>query len=133
MAAGSALSEVGPRFPLSTACLEFMPELRLRKAICVLTQKMQQSLFDDMENWLHTQLSRISDKSPLARAIRYALTRLPKAQSYLDNGHLEMNNNAAERAMKPIALGRKIISSWDHKAGKGCCNRLHTHTNCQAQ
>ncbi|WP_057463324.1 IS66 family transposase [Pseudovibrio sp. POLY-S9] len=64
-------------------------------------------VFDDLEDWLHAQLSRISGKSPLAAAIRYALTRLPKARPYLDNGHLELDNNAAERAMKPIALGRK--------------------------
>ncbi|WP_208990623.1 transposase [Pseudovibrio sp. Tun.PSC04-5.I4] len=72
-----------------------------------LRQTCAKPVFDDMENWLHTQLSRISGKSPLAGAIRYALTRLPKARSYLDNGHLELDNNAAERAMKPIALGRK--------------------------
>uniref|UniRef100_UPI000AB5A2DD transposase domain-containing protein n=1 Tax=Pseudovibrio sp. POLY-S9 TaxID=1576596 RepID=UPI000AB5A2DD len=38
---------------------------------------------------------------------RYALTRLPKARAYLDNGSLELDNNCAERAMKPVALGRK--------------------------
>ncbi|KZL14453.1 hypothetical protein PsAD2_03748 [Pseudovibrio axinellae] len=42
--AGSDLLEVGPRFPLSTVCLEFTPKLRMGKAICVFTQQMQQSL-----------------------------------------------------------------------------------------
>ena len=63
--------------------------------------------FDELESWLATQLPNISGKSPLAKAIRYALGRLPKARPYLSNGHLEADNNAAERAVKPVALGRK--------------------------
>lgn len=48
-----------------------------------------------------------SGKSPLATAIRFALSRLPKARPYRDNDYLELDNNCAERAMKPIVLGRK--------------------------
>jgi transposase len=64
-------------------------------------------VFDGLEAWLHVQLPRISRKSPLAQAIRYALSRMPKARPYLENGFLELDNNSAERAMKPVALGRK--------------------------
>lgn len=45
--------------------------------------------------------------SPLADAIPYALDRLPKARPYLDNGFLEIDNNSVERAVKPVAIGRK--------------------------
>jgi transposase len=64
-------------------------------------------LFDDLENWLGAQLPKISGKTPLAKAIRYALSRLPKARTYLENGFLELDNNTVERAMRPVALGRK--------------------------
>ena len=64
-------------------------------------------IFDDLEAWLHVQLPRISGKSPLAQATRYALNRMPKARPYLKNDVLELDNNFAERAMKPVALGRK--------------------------
>ena len=57
--------------------------------------------------WLNKQLPKLSRKSPLADAIRYALDRLPKARPYLDNGFLEIDNNSAERSMRPISLGRK--------------------------
>ena len=53
------------------------------------------------------QLPKISGKSELAKAIRYALTRMKRLRPYLDHGFLEIDNNSAERAMKPIALGRK--------------------------
>jgi transposase len=56
---------------------------------------------------VHAQLPRLSGKSPLAQAIRYALGRMPKARPYLSNGHLDLDNNAAERAVKPVAIGRK--------------------------
>jgi hypothetical protein len=64
-------------------------------------------IFDDLQAWLHKQLPKLSRKSPLADAIRYALDRLPKARPYLDNGFLEIDNNSAERSMRPISLGRK--------------------------
>ena len=57
-------------------------------------------VFDDLGNWLGAQLPAISGKSPLAGAIRYALTRLPRLQPYLNHGHLEIDNNAAERAIR---------------------------------
>lgn len=72
-----------------------------------LRQRGAKPLFDDLEAWLGAQLTRIPGKSELAKAIRYALSRWPKLRSYLDNGFLEADNNSAERAMKPIALGRK--------------------------
>ena len=78
------------------------PEDRVR-----LRQESAKPILDDLESWLSKQLNRISGKSELAKAIRYALTRMKKLRPYLDRGFLEIDNNAAERAMKPVALGRK--------------------------
>ncbi len=50
---------------------------------------------------------KISAKSPLAGAIRYALTRIKKLRPYIDQGILEVDNNSAERSMRCVALGRK--------------------------
>lgn len=68
---------------------------------------MAKQIFDDLETWLHAQLPSISGKSPLARAIRYALTRMARLRPYLDHGILELDNNTAERAMRSVAIGRK--------------------------
>ena len=75
-----------------------------RKAI---RQAKARALFDDLEAWLKVQLTRISAKSTLAGAIRYALTRMTRLRGYLDHGILELDNNTAERSMRAIALGRK--------------------------
>ena len=73
-----------------------------------LRQDNSKPIFDDLEDWLHEQLPKISGKSPLAQAIRYGLNRMPKTRPYLDNGFLELDNNTAERAMKPIAKLNKV-------------------------
>ena len=62
---------------------------------------------DEFERWLQSQLPKISAKTPLAAAIRHALTRMKRLRPYLEHGFLEIDNNPAERAMRPIALGRK--------------------------
>ena len=64
-------------------------------------------LLDDLEHWLGDQLPKISGKSELAKAIRYALTRIKKLRPYIDHGILDIDNNSAERSMRCVALGRK--------------------------
>jgi transposase len=58
-------------------------------------------------SWLDATLARVSVKSALADAIRYATTRWPAFVRYASDGHIEMDNNAAERALRGVALGRK--------------------------
>jgi Transposase IS66 family/IS66 C-terminal element len=62
---------------------------------------------NSLDVWLSTQLPDISGKSPLASAIRYALTRMARRRPSLEHGILELDNAAAERAMRALALGRK--------------------------
>jgi len=61
-------------------------------------------LLDELKRWLNTQLARVSKKSELAVAIRYALSRWAAMTRYRDDGRLEIDNNAAERALRAVAL-----------------------------
>ena len=74
-------------------------------------------VFNDLEQWLAMQLTTISGKSPLAAAIRYALARMERLRPYLENGILELDDNAAERGMRAIALGRKNYLFVGSEAG----------------
>ena len=74
-------------------------------------------IFDDLEVWLAMQLTRISGKSPLAGAIRYGLTRMNRLRPYLEHGIIALDNNAAERGMRAIALGRKNYLFVGSEAG----------------
>ena len=85
---------------------------------CVaLRQEYAKPIFDDLEVWLKEQLGKVSSKTPLAKAIKYALARLPKARPYLDHGFLEFDNNTAKRAVHPVAVGRKNHLFMGSEAG----------------
>ena len=90
---GGALRQVGEDI---TEEVEYIPGRFVVKPI-----------FDALETWLAAQLPKISGKTKLAEAIRYALGRLPKARAYLSDGQLEPDNNICERSIRPVALGRK--------------------------
>ena len=64
-------------------------------------------VLDNLHDWFNTTLSQVPRKSTLAQTIRYALTRWTALTRYQDDGHLEIDNNAAERALRGVALGRK--------------------------
>lgn len=62
---------------------------------------------DALHAWLHDTLAKVSKKSELATAIRYTLSRWTALTRYRDDGNVEIDNNAAERALRAVALGRK--------------------------
>jgi transposase len=64
-------------------------------------------LLEGLHHWFQSVHAKLSKKSPLALAIRYGLSRWIALTRYRDDGHLEMENNAAERALRAVALGRK--------------------------
>jgi len=70
-------------------------------------QQHSRPLVEALRAWLTKQLERVSGRSPLAQAIRYALNHWDGLILYLDDGRLEMDTNTVERAMRPVALGRK--------------------------
>jgi transposase len=70
-------------------------------------QQHSRPIVDALHAWLTEQLERISGRSALAQAIRYALNHWDGLILFLDDGRLELDTNTVERAMRPVALGRK--------------------------
>ena len=64
-------------------------------------------LMDDLHNWLQAQLAKLSRNHDLAKAINYMLRRWPAFTRFLDDGRVCLSNNAAERALLCVPLGRK--------------------------
>jgi transposase len=64
-------------------------------------------LLDALKQWFEDTLGKLSRKSDTAKAVRYPLVRWEALRRYVDDGRLEMDNNAAERALRAVALGRK--------------------------
>ena len=63
-------------------------------------------LVTELETWLREQRAKLSSKNEIAKAIHYSLKRWPALTRFLDDGRLCMSNNAAERALRGIAVGR---------------------------
>ena len=74
---------------------------------CAARRQNSAPILAELKSFLDATLAKVSGKSSLAGAIRYATSRWAALTRYVDDGHLEMSNNAAERAIRPIALGRK--------------------------
>jgi transposase len=64
-------------------------------------------LFDDLRRWLEQALTQLSPKSDTAAAIHYALGLWDALARYLDDGRIELDNMIAERALRPVAIGRR--------------------------
>jgi hypothetical protein len=70
-------------------------------------QARSRPLLEAMQAWLKATLGKLSQKSDVAVTIRYGLQRWSALLRYCEDGRVEMDNNAAERALRAVALGRK--------------------------
>ena len=109
------LAAAGPA-PIATEALERIAKLyAVEKDIRgrnaderrVVRQDRSRPIIDDLEPWLRAKLALISQKTKLAEAIRYALSRWDGLTRFLDDGRIEIDSNVVERSIRPIALNRK--------------------------
>lgn len=79
-------------------------------------QERSRPLLESMRQWLESRLPELSRKSDTTAAIRYTLGLWQALLRYVDDGRLEIDNNAAERALRTVALGRKnyLFAGSDH-------------------
>jgi transposase len=70
-------------------------------------QAQSKPLLDSLRQWFQATLSKLSRESETTVAIRYALSRWDALVRYIEDGHIEIDNNAAERSLRGVALGRK--------------------------
>jgi transposase len=74
---------------------------------CSVRQTHSRSKVEAFRVWAEQQLTRIPGKSDLAKAFRYGLSRWSSFCLFLQDGRVSIDNNAAERALRPIGIGRK--------------------------
>src|SRR5690625_7968092 len=64
-------------------------------------------VLNKMGRWMHGQAAKVLPKSLSGKAIAYSAKRWEKLSCYLHDGHPEIDNNLVEKAIRPVALGRK--------------------------
>ncbi|MAY85357.1 MAG: IS66 family transposase [Pseudooceanicola sp.] len=87
------------------------------KARLASRQERSRPILDDFESWLIANRARVSAKSPLGEALKYIAKYWRGLTLFLDDGHIEMDSNAVERTIRPIALNRKNALFAGHNAG----------------
>ena len=89
-------------------------------------QARARPLLASMHAWMETCLTKLSRKSDTTAAIQYALGRWEALTRYVDDGGVEIDNNAAERALRAVALGRKNYLFAGSDAGGERAAALYT-------
>jgi len=102
--------------PIATEAIERIGQLyrieseirgRPSKERCEARQSRARPVLESLHEWLESCLPKLSRKSDTTAAVRYALSLWNALVRYSDDGRLEIDNNAAERALRAVALGRK--------------------------
>jgi transposase len=110
--AQEALGRIGELYSIEKDIRGRQPDERR----AVRNERSRQVL-ESLKQWLEETLVKLSKKSDTAQAVRYALGRWEALVRYVDDGQLEVDNNAAERALRVVAgpeelLVRRIGHGW---------------------
>jgi transposase len=100
--AKEALERIGVLYGIEQEIRGRSPDARKE-----IRQARSRPLLESLHAWLKVTLAKLSQKSDVAAAIRYALERWSALLRFSEDGRIEMDNNAAERALRAVALGRK--------------------------
>lgn len=100
--ADQALSLIQKLYRVEVATKDSPPDERHR-----LRQQEAQPLIDKLHEWLQKTLPQVPPKAPLGKALSYLHHQWPRLVRYLDDGRYPIDNNPAENAIRPFAIGRK--------------------------
>jgi hypothetical protein len=89
-------------YGIETAAKKMNPEERN-----ALRDAQAKPLLEKIKTWLDEKAPKVLPKSPLGSAIAYTLKLWPKLTTYLEDGHIAIDNNPAENAIRPFVIGRK--------------------------
>jgi transposase len=107
-----AIERIAALYAIEAEIRGSTPEIRRS-----IRQARVKPLLDSMRTWMEATLAKLSRKSDTAAAIRYASSRWQALTRYVNDGQLEIDNNAAERALRVVALGRKNYLFCGSNAG----------------
>ncbi|WP_276088922.1 IS66 family transposase [Pedobacter sp. JY14-1] len=111
-----ALALIGELYAIEADCRERQMDHAQIKA-----ERQQRSVpvLNELEGWLRRQKAEPDNDKPLLAALNYALNRWDKLTVYVQDGRLQIDNNAVERAIRTVAVGRKnYMFSGSHEGAQ---------------
>ena len=97
-----AMARIGMLYKIEELIRNQSPEERYAER-----QKQSKPLLEAFFGWLHTLEGSVNRSSKIGEAVLYALNQEKYLKAYLEDGHLSIDNSAAERAVKNFAIGRR--------------------------
>ena len=119
--AAEAIGRIGQLYALERLIRGQAP--RARAAV---REQQAVPILAELKTWLSTTHQQLSIKSPLAAAIQYTLSRWTALTRYVHDGRLEIDNNAADRAIRALVLGRRNYLFAGSDAGGETAARLYS-------
>jgi transposase len=119
--AAEALVRIGALYAIEREIRGQPPSTRV-----AVRRERSASLLADLQAWLTATRATLSVKSPLAGAIQYTLTLWTALTRFVDDGRIEIDNNAAERAIRALVLGRRNYLFAGSDAGGETAARLYS-------
>ena len=116
--ASETLERIAALYAIEASIRGRSPEVRV-----AVRQAQSKPLVEALKTWLEAQLARVSAKAKIAGVIRYGLKHWDGLVRFLDDGRIELDTNAVERSMRPIALNRKnaLFAGHDEGAANWAC------------
>ena len=124
-AATRAMAMIGKLYAVEKRIRDLPPEGRYR-----VRQDIAKPLLDEFHAWLTETAPRVMPQSLLGEAITYALNQWPTLTTYLEDGRLEIDNNATERDIRPFVMGRKAWLFSDTPQGARASAVLYSIVRC---
>lgn len=100
--ASEAIAMIGRMYEVESTARDFTPEARLE-----IRAEKSRDIYDQLGRWLDSDHGRVLPQSPLARAIGYARNHWPQLGRFLEDGQIPIDNNAVERSLRDVGIGRK--------------------------
>jgi transposase len=97
-----AISHIQKLYRIESDIRELAPANKQRQR-----QEQSAPLLNQFKDWLEQSALAVPPKSAIGKAIAYSIKQWPKLTRYVEDGHLAIDNNRAERAIKPFVIGRK--------------------------
>jgi transposase len=119
--AHEALGRIGELYAIEREIRGQLPKERL-----TVRRARSAPLLESLQGWLRATHATLSVKSPLAGAIQYTLARWTALTRYLEDGRIAIDNNAAERAIRALVLGRRNYLFAGSDAGGETAPRLYS-------
>lgn len=119
--AGEALYRIGRLYRIEQRLKALTPEQRRRYR-----QRLSRPRLEAFHDWLQAQVGQVLPKSLLGKAVGYALNQWPRLTRYIEDGRLSIDNNASERDIKTVVIGRKAWLFCNTPAGARASANLYS-------